>query len=254
MRFKAMVGALVLCFFSVPALVGAKPLTAPEIVQKSLDYMRGKTSISDCEMTIKRPDWTRTMTIKALTQGMDNSIFWITAPAKDQGNGTLKKGNGMWMYNPKVNRVIKIPPSMMAQSWMGSDFSNDDLSKTDSIIKDYTHTIEKTTTGKDGKKVYVIKSIPHEDAPVVWGMQKSWVREDFVFLRQEFYDQNMELVKFMVCTDIKKAGDRLFPFVWKMQKALAKGEYTQIDYNSIEFDKSVPEAKFSIAALKKPEF
>jgi outer membrane lipoprotein-sorting protein len=103
---------------------GANAQDAQALVEESFNYLRGKTSISTVSMTIHRKDWERVMTIRAWTKGEDESIFWIASPPKDYGNGTLKKGEQMWIYNPKVNRVIKIPPSMMSQAWMGSDFSN----------------------------------------------------------------------------------------------------------------------------------
>ena len=109
-------------------------LNANQLVEDSFNYVRGKASVSTVMMTIHRPDWQRKMTIRAWTRGQKESLFYIDAPPKDHGNGTLKKGREMWIYNPKVNRVIKVPPSMMSQSWMGSDFSNNDLSKSDSLL------------------------------------------------------------------------------------------------------------------------
>ena len=141
---------------------GAQAADARSLVEDSFNYMRGKASVSTVIMTIHRPDWERAMTIKAWTRGQKYSLFYIDAPPKDHGNGTLKKAREMWMYNPRVNRVIKVPPSMMSQSWMGSDFSNNDLAKSDSLLTDYTHAIIGTETHED-KKVYLIKSKPKPD-------------------------------------------------------------------------------------------
>ena len=251
MRGKSMaVLALVLALLT-GASTAALADDAKTIVEKSFNYMRGKASISTCTMLIHRPDWQRSMTIKAWTLGTSDSIFYITAPPKDAGNGTLKKGEEMWMYNPKVNRVIKLPPSMMSQAWMGSDFSNNDLSKTDSLVKDYVHTLEKTET-KGGKKVYHIKSMPKPRAPVVWGMQKLKIREDHIFLQQDFFDEDLKLVKSLVMLDIKPLGGRLYPAKWRMQKANAKGEYTVVEYTKLEFKDSMPERRFTLSNLRKP--
>jgi outer membrane lipoprotein-sorting protein len=242
------------------ALVLCTMLTAPAwaqdaaaIVKESFDYMRGKASISTVTMTIHRPDWQRSMTIKAWTLGTSDSIFFITKPPKDAGNGTLKKGDEMWIYNPKVNRVIKLPPSMMSQAWMGSDFSNNDLAKTDSLLKDYTHTLEKTET-VDGKKVFYIKSMPKPRAPVVWGMQKLKIREDHIFLQQDFFDEDMKLVKSLTLLDIKPMGGRLYPAKWRMQKADNKGEYTVLGYEKLEFKDSLPESRFTLSNLRNSRF
>ncbi|OEU80738.1 MAG: outer membrane lipoprotein-sorting protein, partial [Desulfobacterales bacterium S5133MH4] len=170
---------------------------------------------------------------------------------KDNGNGTLKKGREMWMYNPKVNRVIKLPPSMMSQAWMGSDFSNNDLAKSDSMINDYTHTIVGTEI-HEGKKVYVMKSIPKPEAPVVWGMQRLKIREDHILLSQEFFDEDLKLVKAMTTLEIRMLGGKLFPKVWKMQKADTKDEYTQLSYKKLTFEQDLPDNLFTLSNLRNP--
>ena len=238
-------------FLFVGGGTNAKAQNAQAVVEDSFNYMRGKTSVCTVDMTIHRPDWERTITIKAWTKGQNDSIFRIIAPPKDHGNGTLKKKREMWMYNPKVNRVIKIPPSMMSQAWMGSDFSNDDLSKTESLIKDYSHTIIGTET-HEGKRVYLIKSTPKPGAPVVWGMQRLKIREDHIFLAQEFYDEDFKLVKALTTLQIQMLGGKLFPRVWKMQKADVKDEYTMLEYKELTFDQNLPDRLFTLSSLKIP--
>jgi hypothetical protein len=220
-------------------------------VKAAVDYYRGKASTSLVDMVIQRPDWQRNLTIKGWTKGLKDSLFYIVAPPKDQGNGTLKKGRQMWTFNPKVNRVIKLPPSMMSQAWMGSDFSNNDLAKSDSILEDYTHEIESTKIIK-GVKVYVIRSIPKPDAPVVWGMQKLYIREDLIMIRQDFYDEDKLPVKQLTGTQIEMLGGKLFPKVWKMEKAGTQDEYTQLTYNELIFHKTLPGRIFTISSLKNP--
>jgi outer membrane lipoprotein-sorting protein len=223
---------------------------AQAIVKAAVTYYRGDASIFTVDMTIHRPTWERTMTLKAWTKGQKNSLFTIIAPSKDYGNGTLKKGREMWTYNPKVNRVIKIPPSMMSQSWMGSDFSNNDLAKSDSILEDYIHTIDGMERHED-KTVWVIKSIPKPEAPVVWGMQRLRIREDYILLSEEFFDEDFRLVKAMTGHQIEMLGGKRFPRVWKMQKAEAEGEYTLLDYKELLFKDNLPDHLFTTSALKK---
>ncbi len=229
----------------------AQAQDAQAIVEASFNYMREKTSVSTVDMIIYRPDWKRAMTIKAWTKGQDQSIFWIIMPPKDKGNGTLKKKREMWIYNPKVNRVIKLPPSMMSQAWMGSDFSNDDLSKTDSLLTDYIHTII-GTENNEGEKVYIIKSMPKPEAPVVWGMQKLKIREDHIFLEQEFFDEDLQPVKILTTGKIGMMGKKLFPRVWKMQKHAVEDEYTILEYRELSFNIDVPGNLFSVSSLKTP--
>ncbi len=227
------------------------PSDASAIVKRAVDYYRGEASVSRMDMIIHRPEWERTVTIKAWTRGQKDSLFHITAPPKDKGNGTLKKGREMWTFNPKVNRVIKLPPSMMSQSWMGSDFSNDDLAKSDAIVDDYEHSLE-SVQSSDGLKVFVIKSVPKPAAPVVWGMQKLHVREDNVLLKQEFFDEEMQPVKAMTGSEIQTMGGKLFPKRWRMQKTDADEEYTELVYHELEFLDGLPESLFTIASLKNP--
>jgi len=241
---------LIIVLFFFPISLQAQ-MDAGTIVKKAFDYWRGEASVSTAVMTIHRPDWERTMTLKAWTRGKSDSLFVIIEPAKDKGNGTLKSGKGMWMYNPKINRVIKLPPSMMSQGWQGSDFSNNDLAKTDSLIKDYLHTLEETNLDQ-GRKVYLIKSIPKPDAPVIWGMIKLTIREDNILLKEEFFDEDFKSVKRMIAWDIKRTGSKLFPMKWKMQKTDAEDEYTQFDYEEIEFKKSLSKSIFTRTNLKNP--
>ncbi len=237
-------------FFSViqPGAMAQEPLA---LVIAGFNYMRDKASVSLIDMTIHRPDWKRVFTIKVWTLGNKNSLFTILAPAKDNGNGTLKKGKEMWIYNPKVNRVIKLPPSMMSQAWMGSDFSNNDLSKSDSLINDYFHTIIGTEV-HEKKKVYIIKSIPKPQAPVVWGMQIIKIREDNLFIEQGFYDEEMKLVKTLKFTGIQMLGGKLYPKKMIMQKANEKVKYTIVEYKMLSFKKNLPASMFTLSSLKNP--
>lgn len=244
----------VLCFFALAGFThtdDTAALNANALVEASFDYVRGRASVSRVQMTIHRPEWERVMTIEAWTRGQEDSLFRIISPPKDHGNGTLKKSREMWIFNPKVNRVIKLPPSMMSQSWMGSDFSNNDLAKSDSLVKDYDHTLIGTET-HDGKKVYLIESMPKPEAPVVWGMQRLKIREDHIFLSQAFYDEDLKLVKALTTLEIKMLGGRLFPKVWRIQKADAEGEYTELLYEELTFKEDLPEDLFTLSNLRNP--
>ena len=140
---------------------------------------------------------------------------------------------------------------MMSKSWMGSDFSNNDLAKTDSLLADYTHSII-ATENHEGKKVYVIKSMPKPDAPVIWGMQKLKVREDLIWLSQEFFDEDLQPVKAMTTLEIMMLGGKLYPKVWRMQKMDEKNKYTQLNYTSLEFKANLPNNVFTLANLRRP--
>lgn len=254
MRFFRKSRAMMVLFLAAMVLppavpgFGAGEPDGKAIVEKMFNHMRGRASESTVKMTIHRPDWERSMTIHAWTRGLDDSLFVIDAPAKDKGNGTLKKGREMWMYNPKVNRVIKIPPSMMAQSWQGSDFSNNDLAKSDTLLNDYQHSVLSTQT-VDGKKVYFIESIPNPQAPVVWGKLTLKIREDEVLLEETFFDEDKKPVKVLACSQVEMMGGRLFPKIWRMQKADVKDEYTLLVYDKLAFKDKLPDRLFTQSAL-----
>ena len=247
-------------FFKVAVFVGLiliQPWSAwcqedaQAMVQAAFDHYRGKASEAAVEMVIHRPDWERVMQMDVWTRGTGDSLIHITAPAKDRDNGTLKKGRDMWTYNPKVNRTIKLPPALMAQSWMGSDFSNNDLAKSDSLINDYAHTLSGTDT-HDGHRVYIIKSIPKPEAPVVWGMQVLHIRDDNVILSQEFYDEDLKPVKRMTGEQIQMLGGRMFPKVWRMNESDKQNQYSLLRYLKLQFLDHLPEDVFTLNRLKNP--
>ena len=248
MRFLFILVALGV-FISTDAVCAGETRDAAAIIEASFNHYRGKASESTVEMVIHRPSWERTMRMDAWTKGTSKSLIRITAPPKDEGNGTLKKGHEMWTYNPKVNRVIKLPPALMSQSWLGSDFSNNDLAKSDSILNDYTHTLIGTET-HEGHTVYVIKSMPKPEAPVVWGMQRLKIRDDDILLFQEFFDEEQVSVKQMTAREIQMMGGRLFPKIWKMHETGKEDQYTMLRYLSLAFLDDLPERLFTLNALK----
>src|SRR5574338_1391537 len=145
---------------AVLAIIGTEifPQTATEVVQKADQLMKAKSSYSEIEMTIVKPDWSRTMGLKIWALEPDFALIYVTEPARDKGTVTLKRKNEVWNWIPSAQKVIKIPPSMMMQSWMGSDFTNDDLVKESSIVDDYTHKFigEENLRGYDCWKIQLI--------------------------------------------------------------------------------------------------
>lgn len=245
-------GIYCLLFVTFTSVCGAADTTDPAaIVQASFEHYRGQASEATIEMVIHRPDWERAMQMQVWTEGTEDSLIRIVEPPKDAGNGTLKKGGDMWTFNPKVNRVIKLPPSMMSQSWMGSDFSNNDLAKSDTILDDYTHELTGAET-HDGHTVYVIESTPKPHAPVVWGMQELKIRDDDILLEETFFDEDLEPVKRLTTDEIQSLGGRLFPKVWTMQDVEAEGEYTLMRYHRLEFREDLPDDLFTVNELKTP--
>ena len=224
---------------------------AAQLVRRAIDHWRGLSSITEITMIIHRPDWERSMTMRAWTKGDDQSLVRVLAPSKDRGNGTLTDADSMWTYSPKINRVIKIPSSMMGQSWMGSDFSNKDIAKADDIVDKYTHSLI-ATAQHEGKAVYHVQSIPREDAAVVWGREVLEIREDFIVLKHSFYDQDDELVKSLSTLAIGEMGGRTTALSQRMSKVEQPGEWTEIRVESVEYDVKLKDSLFTLSSLRNP--
>lgn len=232
-------------------IVFSQDLTAKEIVKKADEKSRGVSSEGEMTMTVIRPDWTRSVSMKSWSKGTEYSIILITAPAKDKGSVFLKRKKDMWNWVPSIDKMIKIPPSMMMQSWMGSDFTNDDLVKESSIVVDYTHKL----IGKEnirGLNCYKIELTPLPDAPVTWGKIIVWISVDnYLQLKIEYYDEDMKLVNVMNGCDVKKLGDRELPTRLEIMPMNKKGNKTVLEINNMVFNKPVDDAFFSQQSMKK---
>jgi outer membrane lipoprotein-sorting protein len=235
----------------IPALGIAEERDAKSIVRDAIDHWRGVSSYTEMTMIIHRPDWERSMTMRAWTKGDDHSLVRVIEPKKDRGNGTLTDDNSMWSYSPKINRVIKIPSSMMGQSWMGSDFSNKDVARADEIVDEYEHSLL-STEEVDGIIVYEIEAIPHEDAAVVWGREVLRIREDHVVLEHSFFDQDGELVKSLQTMEITDMGGRTIAKRQRMNKADKPDEWTEIQVIEVDYDGELKDSLFTLSNLRNP--
>tara|TARA_Y100001972_G_C7658701_1_gene331968 strand:+ start:1256 stop:2014 length:759 start_codon:yes stop_codon:yes gene_type:complete len=225
--------------------------SAEEIIRKANDKMTGESNSSEMIMKIIRPDWTREIGIKSWAKGTEKSLILITAPARDNGTAFLKRDKELWNWQPTINRVIKMPPSMMLQSWMGSDFTNDDLVRESSIVEDYEHQLIKDTVIQ-GRDAWKIALIPKENAPVVWGKIEAYIEKtDFLQLLFKYYDEDGYLVNTMVLSDIKNIGGRVIPTKMEMIPAENPDQKTMILYEKMQFDISIDDAFFSIQNMKR---
>ncbi|WP_205597735.1 outer membrane lipoprotein-sorting protein [Paraferrimonas sp. SM1919] len=221
------------------------------IIENAMQRYRGNSSIATMKMTIHRSDWQRSMTMKAWTQGDKHTLVRVIQPAKDVGNASLTKDKNMWSFSPKANRVIKVPSSMMNQSWMGSDFSNKDISKSTDIIDQYQHQLDGISE-QDGHKVYTITSTPFDDAPVVWGKEVIQIRDDFVMLSQQFWDQDNLLVREMKAYEIKTIQGRPVATKIRMTDQENPQQWTEIETLDIEFDIELHSHLFTLSNLRNP--
>jgi hypothetical protein len=242
---------LFLLLLAAPVLSAEDERDATQIVRDAVNHWRGLSSYTVMTMVIHRPDWERSMTMQAWTKGDDRSLVRVIEPKKDRGNGTLTDENSMWTFSPKVNRVIKVPSSMMGQSWMGSDFSNKDVARADDIIDQYDHGILSREV-VDGMEIFRIESIPHEEAAVVWGSEVLTIREDHVVLEHAFFDQDGELVKTLESLEIAEMGGRTIAKRQRMSKTDTPDEWTEIAVNEVEYELDLKDSLFTLSNLRNP--
>lgn len=219
------------------------------LVTGAIDQTRGMYSYAEMSMLIKRPNWQRKSTLKAWTRGREDALIRFVAPARDAGNAMLKQGERMWTYTPKLNKSIRLPGGMMSQSWAGSDFSYNDMSRSDKWLHQYrlTHV---DTEQDAGLKVYVVDATPREDAAVVWGKERLRIREDLVLLDLIYFDQDMQPVRRMESLEVGQLGGRMMATRMRMQEVQKPDQYTELEYLDMDFDIDVPDRMFTLFSLQ----
>ncbi|HCS13186.1 MAG: hypothetical protein COS82_11210 [Zetaproteobacteria bacterium CG06_land_8_20_14_3_00_59_53] len=216
-------------------------------MQALQDLLRSQTSIATYSMRVSTPDWQRSVRFQAWDDRPGKRFFIrIVDPAKDAGTGYLKLGGNLWMYLPKLERDIRIPSSMMLSSWMGSDFTNDDLVKSSSVLDDYTHRI--IAHGTDD---FTVESVPREDAPVVWGRLEHVIRNDGIPLSEAFFDEHGKQVRKLLFSEVKQLGGRMIPSHWTMQPLDEPGKKTELILEQVSFDAALDDNLFTRANLKR---
>jgi outer membrane lipoprotein-sorting protein len=231
--------------------VGAQELSATEIIKKTDDKFKGEQSgYSVMTMTIVRPSWQRSVGFKSWSKDDDYALTLITSPAREKGQTFLKRGNEMWSWNPAISRLIKLPPSMMSQGWMGSDYTNDDILRESSVVDDYTHSFEGSET-IDGYDCWKIKLTARKEAEVLWGYQTWWVdKKEYIALRAELYDEDGYLVRTEIASAIKPMDGRMIPTVIELIPAESEGNKTILKIEEVRFNIKINDDFFSQQNMK----
>jgi outer membrane lipoprotein-sorting protein len=230
--------------------LNAQTISAREIVKRSYDLMQGESNESYIRVEIVRPTWQRMLTVHSWAKGKDYSMAVITNPPKEKGQAFLKRKNEIWNWQPAIQRMIKLPPSMMSEGWMGSDFSNDDLLKETSIVDDYEHVMMGSEV-INGFDCYKIKLIPKPEAAVVWGSIIKWITKDHYYqLKSEYYDEDNVLVKTELASDIKTMGGRTIPTRFELVPADKPGHKTVVRLLSVKFNLRLSDSFFSQQQMK----
>lgn len=243
--------AKILLFFSIIFLCrSVHTYTADEIVRKLDDLYRSESSYGKIEMRITTPDWQRSLVFNIWTLGMEKTFIRIISPEREKDYATLRIGTDMWNYLPPTNRVMKIPPSMMLSSWMGSDFTNDDLVKESSFEEDYTYRIVKIEDSKEGE--LYLEMLPKENSAIVWGKIITAVSEsDLLPLWQKFYDEDGNHKRTITFSDVRTFGSRVIPSVMELVPMDRPGNRTEIRFTEMEFDAEIDEDIFTLKNLQR---
>lgn len=224
---------------------------AKSIVEKADKNSHGNSSQATLKITVVRPKWSKVMMLKSWSKGTEYAVSLVTSPKKDKGIVFLKRKKEVWNWMPSIERTIKLPPSMMMQSWMGTDLKNDDLVKESSLVTDYTHRL----LGKEmvnGLDCYKIELTAKENASVVWGKVIIWIdTKDYLQLKSEFYDEDGFLVNKIKASKIKQFGDRKLPSVIEFTNVDEPDNKTILEYIDIVFDKPIPDAYFTTRYMKR---
>ncbi len=244
--------SLTLMLMATPGPAAGPAAPDPDaILRRAFEEYRAKSSESSVAMTVHRPEWERHLDMKVWTRGEDDALVRFVAPPKDAGNATLKVADNIWVFNPKLNQVIKLPVSMMSQSWMGSDFSYNDLSKSEELLEWYQHRLSGTEES-GGHTLWTIESRPKPGAPVVWGKVTVKIRDDDVLSEETFFDQDLKPVRRMQTEKVGPLGGRPYPLVMSMHPMDSPGQWTRIETLEGEFNLALPEYLFTLSNLQYP--
>jgi Outer membrane lipoprotein-sorting protein len=228
-----------------------KAQDATEIVSKAFEKHKGESSYSEMTMRIVRPSWERNISMKTWSKGTEYSMVLITAPAKENGQAFLKRDKEMWNWQPQINKMIKLPPSMMMQSWMGSDFTNDDLINESSIVEEYTHVLKKNVMYK-GEECYYIELIPKENAAVVWGKILMIISVNgYHIFKTAYYDEYGDLIKTELATEVKVMDGIEMTTVFTTIPADKKSQKTVLTMNKVDIGTVISDDFFSQQNMKR---
>ena len=250
-------GILVAFALMVPAVQASELPDPREFMAAIIDEQRGQSSYVEMTMTITRPDWTRTTKLVGWTKGRDKSLVRFTAPPREAGNALLTLDDRIWTWSARIGRRIRLPTSLMSQSWAGSDLSYSDLARSDDRLDQYSFELSLVDPGEldealvGGQPVYRLDAFPLDNAPVVWGKEEMLVRADYVALTTVFFDQSMEPVKEIRTLKVQEVDGRAFATESLVEDLEESGNSTLLKFDTIRFDLEISDDMFTTFELSK---
>ena len=220
---------------------------ALEVMTRLQELLRSDSSIASYTMRVETPDWQRTMRFESWDDQLGKRVFIrIASPKKVKDTAYLKRDGNLWMYLPNLARNIRIPPSMMLSSWMGSSFTYDDLIKVTSVVDDYTHRV----IARDQEQI-TIESTPKPDSPVVWGKLVHVFTRDGIPVSEDFYDEEGQRRRNLQFEDVREMDGRQIPARWVMRPLDGSGRLTVLQLESIKFDSGIADSVFTQANMQR---
>ncbi len=255
--------ALMLAALACTPRAQAEPARCSHMqVIKSVDnLLRANGQVALFEMRVVRPRTTRTLRMRfwfkrGRRSHEDRALARVDAPSNERGVASLRLGNKMWSFVPNTGRVQQVPESMMLGSWMGSDWTNDDLVKDTSLLEDYRAT-SCQYVDLEGP-AYRVELQARKGRELSWDKMIIFARRggenDLLPLRQEFFSKRageLVLSRTMRFADFRDMGGRRLPARMILQSAGRPGRRTELRYLSIQFDADIPERIFSLNSLQR---
>lgn len=245
--------SLLLCAIASTASISGSAFSAPEppnvdaVLARLDDLYRSSTSIGRVEITVVSPRSTRTMRVRAWTSGEDKALIVVEAPSRDEGTATLRVGDNLWTYLPRVARTMRVPPAMMLSPWMGTDFTNDDLVKESSLRRDFRATLGARSSSPAG---WWITLEVKPDVVGRWARIELLVSDEGLPIEERHYDRKRRLARTLHFDEVKPLGGRVIPARIVVQPADAADKRTEMRYVEIAFDIAVPDETFSLSRLE----
>ncbi|MGB0849654.1 MAG: outer membrane lipoprotein-sorting protein [Bacteroidia bacterium] len=227
------------------------PISANQILKKAEDKLTSSTIVSEMDITITRPKWSKTMSLKTWGKGSDYAMAYVMAPDKDKGVVYLKSKSEVYNYLPKINKTVKLPAALLSQNWMGTDMSTDDLVKLTKLTSDYNASIDGSEM-VSGRDCYKINLLPKDEADVLWGKLVLCIdKKEFVQMKTVFFDEDLEVVNTMTSSNLKNMGGKIMPSKMVMKPEGKKGHSTQVTYKSMKFNSPIPTSFFTKGNMPK---
>jgi outer membrane lipoprotein-sorting protein len=251
MNYFKLAAAMMITGIFLPGIgFGETQADVNRLIEKVDSLYRANNSYARMQMTIVNPNWQRTLVLDVWSLGMKKTFIRILSPAKDKGVATLRMATEMWNYFPKIDKVMKVPPSMMMGAWMGSDFTNDDLVKETTLLDDYTAELIRPEAAD--QTVYSIQLVPKQQTATVWAKIILNIDKQSLLPKSEaYYDEKGQKMRRIDYREVKEMGGRKMPTIMELVPLNKPGNKTVIEYQKAEFDTGVPDSVFSLRNLQQ---